>query len=80
MLVSGLAPSPFNNITLAITASVMLNPLKYALCLVAAGAVAFVVSGCLLPSVGGVVNLVFAITAAYLTIVVGRRVLGRKQL
>lgn len=51
-------------------ASVMLNPLKYARYLVAAGAVAFVVSGCLIPSVRGVVNLVFAITAAYLTIVI----------
>ncbi len=57
--------------------------MPYALCfylyLLVAGVVVVVIAVWLSP-LGLLVNIVFAVAAAYLTIIIGRRVLGRKQL
>ncbi len=57
--------------------------MPYALCfylyLLVAGVVGVVIAVWLSP-LGLLVNIVFAVAAAYLTIIIGRRVLGRKQL
>jgi len=48
------------------------------LCLFVAGVVAVVLARLLSP-LGLLVNLVFAVAAAYLAMIIGRRVLGRKH-
>ena len=53
--------------------------LRFYLYLLVAGVVTVVLAVWLSP-LGPIVNLLFAVVAAYLVIVVGRRVLGRKQL
>ena len=53
--------------------------LRFYLYLLVVGVVTVVLAVWLSP-LGPIVNLLFAVVAAYLVIVVGRRVLGRKQL
>ena len=53
--------------------------LRFYIYLLVAGVVALVLALWLTP-LGPIVNAVFAIVAAYLTIVIGRRVFGRKNL
>ena len=53
--------------------------LRFYLYLLVAATGAFVLAVWLTP-LGAIVNALFAIAAGYLVIVVGRRVLGRKQL
>jgi hypothetical protein len=53
--------------------------LRFYLYLLVAAAGAFVLAVWLTP-LGAIVNAVFAIVAAYLVIIVGRRVFGRKNL
>ena len=50
-------------------------PLKFTLYLLAAGSVAFTLAGVLKP-LGRGVNLLFAVAATYLVIIIGRRLLG----
>src|SRR5207253_1576253 len=71
-------PSSCNQISLAIKASVMPYALRFYLYPFVAGVLAFVAAGLLAPYGRGV-NLLFALAAAYLVIVIGRRVLGRKR-
>jgi len=68
-----------NKIPSAINDSVMPYMLRLYLCLFVVGFVAFVLADWLSP-LGPLVNAVLAAVAAYLTILIGRRVLGRKNL
>ncbi len=53
--------------------------LKFVIYPLIAGAIAFVAAGVLTP-LGRAFNLLFAVVATYLTIMIGRRVFGRKNL
>jgi Flp pilus assembly protein TadB len=70
---------PTHPIRSAINPGVMPYALRFYLSLFVAG-VLVVLLAVLLSPLGRIVNLLFAIAAGYLTIVIGRRVLGRKQL